>query len=106
MTFDRMREYRAALIRRFSDQRNVIDFRAIHSEPVASPVELLDSLMERCLSSRFVPIALYSFPPYADPFHVVKVVVPGAEDFSSASRRVGRRLAAYARNNIYAEVHT
>jgi len=97
MTHEEQHNYRNALIRRFSDDRYIMSFREIPGTSSASPIQLLNRLVESCCHAAFTPIAVYSFPPFASPFHVVKVVVPGAEDFSNSTRRVGRRLAAFAR---------
>ncbi|WP_261566948.1 YcaO-like family protein [Frankia gtarii] len=95
--------YRDTLIARYSDPRRTVRFPDVPGllpDPAAEPAALLAAMLARCQEkgSPFSSVAVYRFPPLAAPFHVVRVVVPGAEDWSAGQLRVGPRLLAATRS--------
>ncbi|GGU37778.1 YcaO-like family protein [Streptomyces violascens] len=61
------------------------------------PQDLLVELLAAVAKAGLGPVGVHTFAPLAEPFHVVRVVVAGAEHFTSHTRRFGARLAAHAR---------
>ncbi len=97
MTPAARRAYRTVLIEQFSRLDRVIKFAEIPTAVPAEPADLLSDMLSRCSEAGFAQVAVYRYPPLAEPFHVVRVVVPFAEHCTASTRRVGPRLLAASR---------
>ncbi|MEU5108448.1 YcaO-like family protein [Streptomyces sp. NPDC021354] len=91
-------DWRARLLARYAQPEPAAAFPT--SWPACSrlsPPALLEDLLAATEKAGLGPVGVHTFAPLAEPFHVVRVVVTGAEHFTAHTRRFGRRLVEHAR---------
>jgi ribosomal protein S12 methylthiotransferase accessory factor len=74
-----------------------------HSAKSGTPMDSLVSHLLEALSKAGLKRALRYIFPVAEDLAVVRVIVPGAENFSSRTKKVGRRLAEYVREGAQSQ---
>ncbi|MFJ2087540.1 YcaO-like family protein [Micromonospora chokoriensis] len=100
MTPGTRRSHRQSLITQYARAGDPIAFDDIPTVGLDEPDRLLADLASACESSGLGKVLVHSFAEHlADPLVVVRVVVPYAEHWSPATRRVGPRLLAGVRAN-------
>lgn len=98
MTPDERSAFRGQLLARYASPEPATAFPARETAPSTDgPGVLLTGVLEATAKAGLGPVGVHSFAPLADPFHVVRVLVAGAEHFTPYTRRFGPRLAAHAR---------
>lgn len=97
--------HRARLVEHYSDMTDPVDFEQIPTRDPGHPHALIEELLDRMRGSELGPAASYAYTAAPRDLPVVRVVVPGAEQFRTATARVGARLVRHARARRAAAEH-